>query len=59
MKMISTLAILIGSTNCSLGLTTYNYGQWPPPACFLLSLAYIGVILLVEYEYRRFRLLKP
>lgn len=59
MKMISTLAILTGSANISLLFTTYyNFSEWPPAAYFILSLAYICVILLMEYEYRRFKLLK-
>lgn len=59
MKMISTLAIVTGSANVSLLFTTfYNLGQWPPLAYFVLSLAYIGVILIMEYEYRRFKLLR-
>lgn len=60
MKMISTLAILIGSINISLLFTTlYNVKEWPPIACIILSTAYIGVMLLMEWEYRRFRIIKP
>jgi hypothetical protein len=48
--MISTLAILIGSTNISLLFTTlYNLQEWPPIAFITLSLAYIGVILIMEW----------
>jgi hypothetical protein len=50
MKMISTLAILAGSTNVSLLFTTfYNFHEWPPVAFIILSLAYIGVVLLMEW----------
>ncbi len=60
MKMISTLAIITGSINVSLLCTTYyNFQEWPPIAFVVLSCAYIGVILIMEYEYRRFRLLQP
>lgn len=60
MKMISTLAILTGSTNISLMFTTlYNFQEWPPIAFIILSLAYIGFILLMEWQYRRFRMVKP
>ena len=58
MKMISTLAILAGSTNVSLLFTTfYNFlaekqfvrELTPPVAFIILSLAYIGVVLLMEW----------
>lgn len=46
--MISTLAILTGSANISLLFTTYyNFSKWPPLAYFILSLAYICVILIM------------
>lgn len=59
MKTISTLAILVGSVNVSLLFTLYyNYNSFPPISYLLLSICLLFLILLAEYEYRRFKLLE-
>lgn len=59
MKTISTLAILIGSVNVSELFTLYyNYNSFPPISYLLLSLCFLILIFLAEYEYRRFKLLE-
>ena len=59
MKNISTLAILIGSSNVSLLFTLYyNYNYFPPLGYLFLSVCFLLSILEAEYYYRHFKLLE-
>lgn len=55
MKLVSVNAILVGAVNISLFIKIYFTEGLPPPlTLFILSFIYIDLILLLEYEHRRF-----
>lgn len=55
MKLVSVNAILLGAVNISLFAKIYIIeGVFPPLTLFILSFIYIDLILLLEYEHRRF-----
>ena len=55
MKLISVNAILIASVNISLFFKVYFVEGLPLPlTLFILSFIFIDLILLLEYEHRRF-----
>lgn len=55
MKLVSVSAILIGAFNFSLFVKIHFVEslKYPVPL-FILSFIYIDLILLLEYEHRRF-----
>ena len=56
MKLVSINAVLIASTNISLFVNTFLDQHRPPPASlFLLSLVFVLLIVLLEYEHRQFK----
>jgi len=60
MRIISTIGILIFSANISLfSVVYYTYSKFTPVLFFLLSFAFLAIILLSEYSYRRFKIILP
>lgn len=56
MKLVSVNAVLIASSNISLLVNTYlDTHSLPPPSLFLLSLVFVLLIVLLEYEHRQFK----
>lgn len=56
MKLVSVNAVLIGSVNGSLFLNCFlDQLRFPSIPLFLLSLVYIALIVLLEYEHRHFK----
>lgn len=56
MKLVSVNAVLIGSVNGSLFLNCFlEHMRFPSVPLFLLSLIYIALIVLLEYEHRQFK----
>jgi hypothetical protein len=56
MKLVSVNAVLIASGNISLFVNTYiDEHTFPPPSLFLLSLVFVLLIVLLEYEHRQFK----
>ena len=56
MKLVSINAVLIGSANISLFVNTFiDEHTYPPPSLFLLSVVFILLIVLLEYEHRQFK----
>lgn len=56
MKLVSINAVLIASANISLFINCYiDEHSYPPPSLFLLSLVFIALIILLEYEHRQFK----
>jgi hypothetical protein len=55
MKLVSVNAVLIGAFNISLFIKVkFVEGEFFPLTLFILSIIYIDLILLMEYEHRRF-----
>lgn len=56
MKLVSVNAVLIASVNISLFVNSYrDEHRYPPPSLFLLSLVFVLLIVLLEYEHRQFK----
>ena len=56
MKLVSVNAVLISSCNISLFVNCYRETtQFPTITLFLLSLIYIALLVLLEYEHRQFK----
>ena len=56
MKLVSVNAVLIASANISLFVNTYiDQHTYPPPSLFFLSLVFILLIVLLQYEHRQFK----
>ena len=56
MKLVSVNAVLIASANISLFVNTYlDEHTLPPASLFLLSLVFVLLIVLLEYEHRQFK----
>ena len=56
MKVVSINAVLIASANISLFVNTYlDQHTLPPVSLFLLSLVFVLLIVLLEYEHRQFK----
>lgn len=56
MKLVSVNAVLIASGNISLFVNSYiDQTTLPPITLFSLSLIYIALIILLEYEHRQFK----
>lgn len=56
MKLVSVNAVLIASANISLFVNSYREEHsYPPPSLFLLSLVFVLLIVLLEYEHRQFK----
>ena len=58
MKLVSVNAVLIASCNISLFVNCYRETErFPPVTLLLLSLIYIALLVLLEYEHRKFKAL--
>ena len=56
MKLVSINAVLIASANISLFINCYiDEHSYPPLSLFLLSLVFIALIILLQYEHRQFK----
>lgn len=56
MKLVSVNAVLIASTNISLFVNCFlDEHSLPPISLFFLSLVFIALVILLEYEHRQFK----
>lgn len=56
MKLVSVNAVLIASINVSLFFNSFlDEHAFPSVTLFLLSVIYIALIILLEYEHRQFK----
>ncbi len=56
MKLVSVNAVLIASCNISLFVNCYREtNQLPPFTLIILSVIYIALLVLLEYEHRKFK----
>ena len=56
MKLVSVNAVLIASCNISLFVNCYREtDRFPPVTLLLLSLIYIALLILLQYEHRKFK----
>jgi hypothetical protein len=56
MKLVSVNAVLIASCNISLFVNCYREtNQLPPFTLIILSIIYIALLILLEYEHRKFK----
>ena len=56
MKLVSVNAVLIASVNVSLYFNTFIEDRsFTTVTLFVLSLVYIALVILLEYEHRQFK----